>query len=179
MVLPDGASDVSTGHTCTMCGHHTCSIEEPFLPVVCSGGMEWGVPACFASADRDGQRRFLRTLAPKTLVEHLNSKGIKVPVVSAAWQKMHKRWLGFWITEKCFLSGGPRPGGSSQQTARSAAIRKSRTRQTAFRNQLMRLDDVAHPTSVRQSTMTQFLQPPAAPPVQPAHQYHQQPISDI
>ena len=147
-------------------------MEEPLLPavpgemgrtgVVCVGGPRRAaqIPADPCTEDPGGAPEF---------------QGDKVPVVSAAWQKMHKRWLGFWITEKCFLSGGPRPGGSSQQTARSAAIRKSRTRQTAVRNQLMRLDDVAHPTSVRQSTMTQFLQPPAVPPVQPAPQYHQQP----
>jgi len=136
---------------------------------------EWDVPGWYATADRDAQRRFLRTLAPTSLIDHLQCKDIKVPSVRAAWQKMHKRWLGFWLTEKCLWSGGPRPGGSSQQTARLAAVQKSRIRQTAFRTQLTRMEDVAQPTAVRQTHLDQFLQPLSAAPMQPAHQYHQHP----
>lgn len=166
---------------CTWCStttHRTC-VQGALT--ACSGSIpaawreryfrlfpvEWDVAAWFTSpsATYDDRRRFLRTLAPRTLIDYLRNKGIKTPEVRKAWQKTHESWLRFWITEKRFLADGPRPmpGGGSAQQARTAAARTSRISHTKFRQEIMGMDDVAESTSVRQCSMADFLSPPLAP----------------
>ena len=62
------------------------------------------------------------TDGPTSLIDHLQCKDIKVPSVRAAWQKMHKRWLGFWVQNgeyrmgTCFSLIGPSTSLSSTTT---------------------------------------------------------------